>query len=138
MGAVKVGMPATLLWLFWFGGAALGGTASFGIATLLGLSPTPLILLGAGAGALLAWAARKHDPVVTVAASYVLVHVKRSEVRLERDRIGSLFVDAKDLVVLDRAGEELARVRAADVPTARLREAFEHFEYPWADGPRSR
>jgi hypothetical protein len=50
-----------------------------------------------------------------------------------------VFVDGRELVVLDHAAGELARVRAADLPTGRLRPAFERFGYTWqgAADPRA-
>lgn len=69
------------------------------------------------------------------------VTVGRRSVRLHRDghgrdiartEVAGVFVDGKALVLLDRAGGELARERS-DLNAGRLREAFTGQGWPWVD-----
>lgn len=151
--AVTVRMPTTWLWLLRLGGAALGCGAAFGTAPLAnwlldltGSAPAPLrlaaqlptswalpvlTLLGAAAGTWLAATARKETPVVTVHRDHLAVHENGTALHLRHDQTAAVFTDGRDLVVLDHDTSELARVRATDLPTRGLREAFERFGYPW-------
>ncbi|MFF5210576.1 hypothetical protein [Streptosporangium sp. NPDC000396] len=151
--AATVGMPAVWLWLIRIGGAVLGFGAGFAVAPLVrwlldltGSAPGPLRLaaqlptvwavpvltvVGAGAGVWLASLARRQSPVVTVDGDHVAVHEGDFGLHLRCDRVGAVFTDGRDLVVLDHSEGELARVRATDLPTERLREVFERFGYPW-------
>ena len=151
--AVTVTMPAAWLWLLRLGGAAVGFGLAFGFAPLAnwlldltGWAPAPLrlaarlptawavpvlVLLGAAAGTWLAASAKKESPVVTVHRDHIAVKGNSGALHLRRDQTGTLFTDGRDLVVLDHDAGELARIRATDLPTARLQEAFERFGYPW-------
>ncbi len=151
--AVTVRLPETWLWLVRIGGAALGFGAGFGVAPLVswlldlvGGAPGPLrlaaqlptvwavpllTLVGAAAGAWAAAAWRKESPVVTVAGDHITVHEHGSGLHLDHERIGEVFTDGRDLVVLDADGGELTRVKADELSTGRLRAAFEKFDLPW-------
>ncbi|ONI86663.1 hypothetical protein ALI22I_23815 [Saccharothrix sp. ALI-22-I] len=151
--AVTVRMSAIWLWLLRAGGTALGCGAAFATAPLAnwlleltGSAPAPLriaaqlptawavpvlTLLGAATGTWLASTALRQSPVVTVHRDHIAVHEDGSALHLRRDRTGAVFTDGRDLVVLDHDTDELARVRATDLPTGGLREAFVRFGYPW-------
>ena len=93
------------------------------------------LLLGALGGLLLAGMAAAERLAVTVAADRVtLVRGDGTRHVLERARIGGVFRDGKQLVLLGGLGEELAR-ESSDLPANRLRDAFEAYGYRWyADG----
>ena len=148
-----VTMPVIWLWLLRAGGAVLGCGAAFATAPLAnwlleltGSAPAPLrlaaqlptawavpvlTLLGAATGTWLASTARRESPVVTVHHDHIAIYQDGTALHLRRDRTGAVFTDGRDLVVLDHDTGELVRVRATDLPTGRLREAFERFDYPW-------
>jgi hypothetical protein len=116
-------MPVVWLWLIRIGGAVLGCGAGFGVAPLVswlmdltGSAPGPLRLaaqlptawavpvltvVGAVAGVWVASIARKESPVVTVDGDHIAVHEGGSGLHLRRDRVGVVFTDGRDLVVLD-------------------------------------
>ncbi|MFI1384153.1 hypothetical protein [Embleya sp. NPDC020886] len=150
---VTVRMPSVWLWLIGVGATLLGLGAGFAVAPfvdwlidLVGSAPGPLRLaaklptrwavpigtvLGAGLGAWAAVAARQESPVLTVAADHLAIHRDGSGLHIPRDRIATIFTDGRDLVALDPNKSELARVRASDLPTGHLRDAFARFDYPW-------
>jgi hypothetical protein len=151
--SVTVRMPAIWLWLIRVGGAVLGCALGFVVGPfvrwlmgLIGEAPGPLWLAaqlptvwavpaltvaGTVAGAWVAMQARRQSPVVTVDRDHVLLQDGTFACQLGRERVGAVFTDGRELVVLDDAAGELARIRAADLPTGRLRGAFERFGYPW-------
>ncbi|MEU4766182.1 hypothetical protein AB0H12_23280 [Actinosynnema sp. NPDC023794] len=141
-------MPATWLWLLRLGCAAAFATAPLAnwLLDLTGSAPAPLrlaaqlptawavpvlTLLGAATGTWLAATARRESPVVTVRRDHIAVHHDYTALHVPRDRTNAVFTDGRDLVVLDHDAGELARVRATDLPTGALLEAFERFGYPW-------
>ncbi|MFI6983804.1 hypothetical protein ACIBSV_35025 [Embleya sp. NPDC050154] len=150
---VTVRMPPVWLWVIGIGATLLGLGTGFAVGPLVdwlidrvGSAPGPLRLaarlptvwavpiatvLGAMTGAWLITEALRESPVVTVAADHVAIHRDGSGLHVRRDRIDAVFTDGRDLVALDGAESELARVRATDLPTQRLREAFAGFDYPW-------
>lgn len=92
------------------------------------------LAIGAVAGLVLAFIAEQES--LTVAVSHDQVSIKRGEhsSRIERTSVNAVFLDGKQLVLLGRSGEELAR-EASDLDTDRLRGAFQAHGYPWlADG----
>ncbi|GCD95004.1 YqeB family protein [Embleya hyalina] len=151
--AVTIRMPQVWLWLIGVGTALLGFGAGFGVGPLVralldltGSAPAPLrlaarlptawavpalTLLGAGIGAWMAVVAHRESPVVTVTAEDITIHVDGAGLLVRRDRIAAVFTDGRDLVALDAAERELIRVRAGDLSTEHLRDAFARFEYPW-------
>ncbi len=90
-----------------------------------------LTVAGAVAGMWLASVARGESPAVTVHRDHIGIDEGGAGLHLRRDRVGAVFTDGRDLVVLDHGGGELTRARAIDLPATRLREAFERFAYPW-------
>ncbi|MYW02981.1 hypothetical protein GT354_32865 [Streptomyces sp. SID3343] len=148
-------MPVVWLWLIVVVGAALGCGVGFGVGPLVrwlidvtGSAPAPfriaaklrtvwavpvLTLAGTAVGLWVASVAREESPVVTVEADHIAVRKADSGLHLHlvRDRIGALFTDGRDLVVLDRGEAELARVPASDLSNEQLAEACERFDYPW-------
>jgi len=92
------------------------------------------VVIGAVAGLVLAFIAEQES--LTVAVSHAQVSMKRGEFsrRIERTSISAVFLDGKELVLLGRSGEELAR-EASDLDADRLQAAFLARGYPWrADG----
>ncbi|MBF9127765.1 hypothetical protein I0C86_01945 [Plantactinospora sp. S1510] len=92
------------------------------------------LLLGVLGGLVVAGMAAAERLVVTVAADRVtLVRGDGPDRHIERDRIGEVFRDGKQLVVLGVDTEELAR-ESSDLSADRLREAFEAYGYRWSAG----
>lgn len=92
------------------------------------------VVIGAVAGLVLAFIAEQES--LTVAVSHGQVSMKRGESsrRFERTSIDDVFLDGKQLVMLGRSGEELAR-EASDLDADRLQATFLARGYPWrADG----
>jgi hypothetical protein len=153
--SVTIKMPVVWLWLIVVVGAGLGCGAGFGVGPLVrwlidltGSAPAPLriaaklrtvwavpvlTLVGTAAGLWLASVARQESPVVTIEADHVAVHKADSglHLHLRHERIGAVFTDGRDLVVLDLGQAELARVPAGDLSTEQLAEACGRFGYPW-------
>lgn len=101
-----------------------------------GPGPWPsAVALSAGvlAGLALAGAAVHESLEVRVTGSAVLLLREGRTQRLERAQVATAFVDGKDLVLVDRAGAELARERT-DLARVRLQEAFAAHGYPWHHG----
>ncbi len=69
--------------------------------------------------------------MVTVAEDRIVVDENGSGLHVGREHVAAVFSDGRDLVVLDRAERELARVRATDLPSRELGTALERFGYPW-------
>lgn len=94
---------------------------------------TVLVVLGVLAGGFVALAS--YDDMVTVEADGGGVRVIRSGRNTEfaRGRVGAVFVDGRDLVLLGADTAELARERTGH-GADRLRAAFEEQGYPWCDG----
>jgi hypothetical protein len=92
------------------------------------------LLLGVLGGLVVAGTAAAERLTVTVAADRVTLARGDGTVRhIERDRIGEVFRDGKQLVLLGVDTEELAR-EASDLPADRLRDAFEAYGYHWSTG----
>lgn len=151
--SVTVRMSEGWPWLFRLGcpvaGFGLGFLVAPAVGWLLdiaGSAPGPLrvlaqlstgwavlvtTLLGVAAGLWLAHAARKESLSVTVTRSHVELSQAGDDHYLAGDRIGAVFRDGNDLVLLDARTAELARKKASDLSWTRLRGAFERFDYPW-------
>lgn len=151
--AVTVRMSEGWPWLFRLGCPAVGLGLGFLVAPAVGWlldvagsAPGPLrvlaqlstgwavlvtTLLGVAAGLWLAQTARKESLSVTVTRSHIDPSQAGDDHYLPGDRIGAVFRDGSDLVLLDTRTTELARQKASDLSWNRLREAFERFDYPW-------
>jgi hypothetical protein len=92
------------------------------------------LAIGTVAGLVLAFFAEQES--LTVAVSHGQVSMKRGEFarRIERASVNAVFLDGKQLVLLGREAEELAR-EASDLDAERIQAAFLAHGYPWrADG----
>ena len=151
--AVTIRMSEGWLWLIRLGGGALGCAVGFGAGPVLewllesfGAAPGPLRIVaglppavavpvltavGLGIGVWVAMVARKESPQVTVDGDHISLLENGSSQHVRRDRVGSVFTDGRDLVVLAGDSGEVARVSARDLSTKALGEALERFGYPW-------
>jgi hypothetical protein len=137
------------------GAVALAGTswllrlASTWLATVPGMPvpapvrilaalPEPQLTIGALAvgalGGLVVTFVGLHESLtVTVSAEKVVLTHKGSSQTLEGAAVGGVFCEHKQLVVLGRHAEELAR-EPCDLREQRLAEAFGRHGYRWLDG----
>ncbi|MGW8529323.1 MULTISPECIES: YqeB family protein [Nocardiopsidaceae] len=92
-----------------------------------------LSAVGLGAGALLALLSYGDMVVVEVGDGGVRITRGGKGPEIGRDRVGTVFLDGKDLVVLGPDTAEAARERT-DHGAGRLRAAFEAHGYRWRDG----
>ena len=93
-------------------------------------------VLAAGAVAGLAIAFIAEQESLAVVFSGDRITIKRGETlrEIERASVGAVFLDGRQLVLLGRSGEELARENS-DLDAGRLREAFLTHGFRWlADG----
>ncbi|GAA2755626.1 YqeB family protein [Actinopolymorpha rutila] len=156
-GAVVVGRSVAERALVWVGFPALGAGVGWllrglvvwvvtvphlplpGLLRFVATVPEPwLTLAGLGAGAVAGGVL-----VVLGERDYVTVTVDHQEVglahagerrSLRREQVGAVFLDGKQLVLLDRSTGELARQRG-DLPDAgRIEAAFSAYGYPWRAG----
>jgi hypothetical protein len=92
------------------------------------------LVLGVLGGLIVAGIADSERLAVTVAADGVTLARGDVTRHVPRDRVGGVFQDGNQLVLLDPATEELAR-ESSELPASRLRDAFERYGYRWyADG----
>lgn len=107
------------------------------VALLAGLEGTVftvvLTVLGMVGGALLALLSQDELAPVEVGPETVALRVGEERSEIDRARVGAVFVDGKDLVLLGTDTAELVRKRT-DHPEERLRAAFTEQGYPWHDG----
>ncbi|SDQ29217.1 YqeB family protein [Actinopolyspora saharensis] len=148
-----VRMPRGYLWLFRLGCPLLG----FGLALVvkpltrwmietLDSAPGPLrlaagiptswaipvlVVIGIGAGCWLSHEAERDSLAVTVRPDGVIAAQRDTERYIQRSRIGAVFTDPEELVVLTPAGREILRSSATDLSKTQLTEAFRHHDYPW-------
>jgi hypothetical protein len=88
------------------------------------------LALGGLAGLVVAYLAALDRLTVTVAGDQVTM-ARGSTVRsVKHHQVGAVFMDGKQLVLLGRAGEELAR-EASDLEAGHLTDAFRTHGYPW-------
>lgn len=98
--------------------------------------PTPwavvvLTVVGAVVGLWLSHEAQQDSLAVAVDAEGLTTTHRNDDRYLQRSRIGSVFTDPHDFVVLDVHGREIFRGPAADLPTERLAAALRRHDYPW-------
>jgi hypothetical protein len=159
MDQMVVGDPAWVkgLWRFGFPvlGLGAGGLVRWGADWVASLPWAPLqgpfkalaslpepwttlvaLVLGAAAGLYLTYEAEKESLTVTLDHDLVtLTRFDCAPVALPRASVAGGFLDGKQLVLLGRAGEELARERHSELDPERLRVAFTTHGYRWhADG----
>lgn len=92
------------------------------------------LAVGGLTGLVFAFIAELESLVVTVSHDRITTKRGGSSREIERASVDAVFLDGKQLVVLGRETEELAR-EASDLDTDRLRAAFVLHGYPWlADG----
>ncbi|MCK7624207.1 hypothetical protein MUU72_14050 [Streptomyces sp. RS10V-4] len=108
-----------------------------GPAKLLTSIPRPgltigLVALGAVAGVVAGWLIALHELKVEVSARRVVLGRKGETREIPGEEITLAFRDGKELVLLGRKTEELAREECDHKP-ARLAEAFTAHGYAWAD-----
>ncbi|MEV6690373.1 hypothetical protein AB0M35_02685 [Micromonospora sp. NPDC051196] len=88
--------------------------------------------LGVLAGLVIAAIGTAERVTVTVDGTRVRLRQDGKEQEFSRSRTRMVFVDGKDLVLLDGDAAELVR-QQSDLPAARLAEAFREHGWPWAD-----
>ncbi|GGI75573.1 hypothetical protein GCM10011581_10780 [Saccharopolyspora subtropica] len=108
-----------------------------GVFELVAAVPDPWgltgsLLVGAMIGFGFAGLMAQERLAVVVAPDRVELTVGRSTERIDRAGVGAVFVDGRDLVVLDGAGAEAVRKRS-DLDRRELRSAFREHGYPWHD-----
>jgi hypothetical protein len=91
------------------------------------------LAVGAVAGLALALIAAEERLTVTVSHDRVTTTRDESSREIGRASVGAVFLDGKQLVLLGRAGEELAR-EASDLDADRLQDAFLTHGFPWLAG----
>ncbi|SFP73970.1 hypothetical protein SAMN05421810_103263 [Amycolatopsis arida] len=154
--AVTVRMPAVYRWILALGATALGVALGFlvkpittWLVDLVGSAPGPLRLaanlppiwavlvltvVGAVAGLWLAHQAQVESLEVTVRPEDVRLAQNGAVRHVARAAIGEVFLDRRDLVLLDRRTGELARNKASDLDRDEIATAFERLGYPWRGG----
>lgn len=92
------------------------------------------MIVGAIAGLVLAFIGHQESLNVQVGDDRVRFSRGGRTKEIDRADVTGVFRDGKDLVMIGRSGEELAR-ETSDLDTARLRDAFRAHGYAWhADG----
>lgn len=117
-------------WLLGFVGDAPGPLRLAAGLPLVWAIPV-LTLVGLGVGAWFSRVWQKENGTIAITSEGVTVHRAGSSRHVARGRIGGVFTDSRDLVVIDSASNELLRVPTDKVLVHRLHAAFEHFAYPW-------
>ena len=108
-----------------------------GVLRLIDSVPDPWLQLGAAGvglliGAGLGITAIIESLAVTVTDQQVELRINGTSRTFTRDRIGSVFLDGKRLVLLDPATRELAREKP-EASAAELAAGFRAHGYPWTD-----
>lgn len=149
-----VRMPRAVLWVVTLVCGALGFGLGFLVKPLVhwivdvfGDAPGPLrlaaalptawavpVLTAAGlaAGVWLAREAKKEALELTVDHEGVHLEQRGGAKHLRREDVAAVFLDGKDLVLLDAGTRQLARHLATDLSRRKVRAAFERWGYPWA------
>jgi hypothetical protein len=109
-----------------------------GPAELLTSIPEPwlsvgLVVLGALAGVVLIFVDALEQVSVTVSGERVVLKRPGHEQEIARERVGHVFQEKDQLVLLGPEGEELAREKC-DLGVRRLAAAFTAHGYAWVDG----
>lgn len=147
-------MAEKWLWLLRIGTAAAGAIVGLiaqplvrwlvetidsapGPLRLAGILPPPwavlvLTVVGFAAGCLLAHQARAGTLRLSVDGEGVTLAQSGDERYIERPKVAEVYLDGKELVLLDRSGRQLARNKATDLPVGAVEHAFTAFGYPWA------
>lgn len=92
------------------------------------------LTVGGLAGLVLAILAALERLTVTVADDRVNLTRGGVTRTVERSLVGAVFLDGRQLVLLGRAAEELAREEASDLEAERLRDALAVHGFPWRAG----
>jgi hypothetical protein len=102
------------------------------VATISGhpLGTVGVLVAGVIAGLVLAYLGAQDSLSVTVSDDRVALTRAGSSREIERRGVSAVFVDGKQLVLLGRSTEELAREKS-DMPADRLEAAFRTHAYPW-------
>lgn len=90
-----------------------------------------LTLAGAAVGLWITREWRKEVSAVTVSTRGVTIVSGSTRQHIDRERIGGIFTDGKDLVVTDPQTNELSRSKTDAVLAKRQQHAFEGLGYPW-------
>ncbi|PKW13168.1 YqeB family protein [Saccharopolyspora spinosa] len=151
--SVTLRMPNVILWLLGIG----GGAAGFGLGFLakplvqwildaVGDAPGPLrvaaalptvwavpalTVVGLLAGVWLAATARQESLVLTVGTGGIGLRQDGADRYAPRDSIAAVFLDGKELVLLDGETKQITRNKASDLSKRELQAAFESYGYPW-------
>lgn len=151
--SVTLRMPNAVLWLLAIGCGAVGFGLGFLVKPLVqwildavGDAPGPLrvaaalptawtvpvlTVVGLLAGAWLAATAQKESLMLTVNTGGIGLRQVGADHYVPRDSIAAVFLDGKELVLLDAETKQLARNKASDLSKTALQAAFERFDYPW-------
>lgn len=151
--AVDVSIPRRWLAGMALAGALVGFGAAFAVApvvtwlvNLAGEAPGPLrlvaglplgwaipvlSLVGLGVGSWFAAQWHQENGTVTVGREGLTVHRAGSSRHITRDRVGGVYTDGRDLVVVDGRTNEVLRVPSDRALVPRLRAALGRFGYPW-------
>lgn len=90
-----------------------------------------LTLAGLGVGFWFTTEWHKENGIISINPQGVTVHRAGNSCHIDRDRMGGVFTDGSDLIIINGRTNELLRVATDKILVDRLRDAFEHFEYPW-------
>lgn len=117
----------------WLISTADGAPGALRIAARLPLAwAIPVLTLaGAAVGFWITREWRREVGVVKVSASGITIENGRSRQHIDRQRIGGIFTDGKDLVVTDPQTNELSRSKTDAVLAKRQQHAFKGLGYPW-------
>lgn len=136
------GFPVLGAGLGWLLKAGAGWVASLpwapfqGPFELVASAPEPYATIGAPvlgglAGLVLAFLGAQESLTVTVADDRVSLRRGDGEIReIDRSAVAGVFLDGKQIVLLGRSTDELAREKS-DLDATRLTEAFRAHGYPW-------
>lgn len=91
-----------------------------------------VLALGAVAGLVFGLVVLGDSLVIEVTEEAVVLRRGDTVTRVERTELGSVHLDAKELVFLDETGLEVARV-ASDLPVDRVRSSLVEARHPWRD-----
>ncbi|MGO1975451.1 MAG: YqeB family protein [Propionibacteriaceae bacterium] len=91
-----------------------------------------VLAVGAVAGLVFGLVVLGDSLVIEVSEEAVVLRRGDTVTRVERTELGSVHLDAKELVFLDETGLEVARV-ASDLPVDRVRNSLVEAGHPWRD-----